>query len=107
MDGAHEVLNGAFFADVDIGVAAVLEDAELCAESKIDRAASEFFRREGGRDSDLAKLEIAVNIDVGEYHNSSARTAILARGRCYIEGVVALLWRARSGRLAQLGEHHV
>src|ERR1019366_2642081 len=48
----HQILNAAFFAQIDVGVAAVLENIEFIAEPEVDRATAELFRRQLGRDLD-------------------------------------------------------
>ena len=67
-DGAHEVLNGARFLEIDIGVLAVFEDAELVAEPEVDRAASPLFRGERGMDFNFPFVDVAPDVDVGEDH---------------------------------------
>ena len=47
-DRPHQVLNRGFLTQVDEGVAAVLENAELRAQAEIHGAASKLFRRQFG-----------------------------------------------------------
>ena len=54
MHRSHQILDGALLANVDEGVPAVLEDAELGAEPKVDRAAAELLLGQFRRDADLA-----------------------------------------------------
>jgi len=54
VDGPHDVLNSAFLAQIDEGVPAVLEDAELVAEAEINRTAAELFSRKFGRNTYFA-----------------------------------------------------
>jgi len=71
VDGAHKVLNGAFLPDIDVGMPAMFKDAELRAEAEIDGATAKLLRRKGGRNFDLALLEVAPDIDVGKNHGDA------------------------------------
>jgi len=68
-DGAHQLLDSGAVLKVDKSVAAVLEDAELVAQAKIDRTASELLGRKGGGDLDLSLFKIAMDIDVRQNHS--------------------------------------
>src|SRR5579884_1693680 len=51
MNGAHDVLDRAFFAHVDKCVPAVFKDAELGSEPEVDRAATKLLGRKRRRDA--------------------------------------------------------
>ena len=67
-DGTHQVLNGARFLEIDIGIAAVLEDAELVAQPEVDGTTPPLFRREWRRNLDFAFVDVAADINIGEDH---------------------------------------
>jgi len=67
-DGTHQILNRGAILEIDEGVAAVFEDAELAAQAEIDGAASELLGRQRGRDFDFSFLDVAPDVDIGEDH---------------------------------------
>jgi hypothetical protein len=50
----------------------MLEDAELVTETEIDGTTAELVGRQLGRDFDFSKLQIALDVHVGQDHSDSS-----------------------------------